>query len=84
MKKKLISGFYKLGVKERVKILNEMGIISCEERYTLERQNQILSLNEADKMVENVIGVFGLPLAIASDFLVNDKNYLPICSLLLA
>jgi len=75
LKKKLISGFYKLGVKERVKILNEMGIISCEERYTLERQNQILSLNEADKMVENVIGVFGLPLAIASDFLVNDKNY---------
>ena len=75
MKKKLISGFYKLGVKERVKILNEMGIISCEERCSLERQNQILSLNEADKMVENVIGVFGLPLAIASDFLVNDKNY---------
>ena len=53
-----------------------MGIISCEEKCSLERQNQILSLNEADKMVENVIGVFGLPLAIASDFLVNDKNYL--------
>ena len=75
MKKKLISGFYKLGVKDRVKILNKMGIISSEERISLERQDQILSLDEADKMIENVIGVFGLPLAIASDFLMNGKNY---------
>ena len=35
-----------------------------------------LSLNVADGMIENVVGRFELPLGIATNFLVNGKDYL--------
>lgn len=35
-----------------------------------------LSLAQADKMIENVIGRYSLPLGIATNFLVNGKDYL--------
>lgn len=39
-----------------------------------------LSLNKADAMIENVIGILGLPLAIAPNFVINNKQYqIPMC-----
>jgi hydroxymethylglutaryl-CoA reductase len=35
-----------------------------------------LSLSDADNMIENVIGVHGMPLGIAVNFLINQKDYL--------
>lgn len=35
-----------------------------------------IGLNLADKMIENVIGTFELPLGIATNFLINNKDYL--------
>jgi len=35
-----------------------------------------LSLNQADGMIENVIGRFQLPLGIATNFIINGKEYL--------
>lgn len=35
-----------------------------------------LELETADRMIENVIGVFGLPYGIASNFVINDQEYL--------
>lgn len=38
--------------------------------------NQALSFDRIDRMVENAIGVFSLPLGIATNFLINGKDYL--------
>lgn len=35
-----------------------------------------LSLSQADQMIENVIGVYNLPFAVATNFLINGKDYL--------
>ena len=39
-----------------------------------------LSLSKADAMIENVIGIVGLPLAISPNFVINNKKYqIPMC-----
>ncbi|MFN8441912.1 MAG: hydroxymethylglutaryl-CoA reductase, degradative [Caldilineaceae bacterium] len=68
-----ISGFYQKSVAERVAIVTEWADLSDEERAALEVG---LQTAQADKMVENVIGRYSLPLGIATNFLINDKEYL--------
>lgn len=69
-----ISGFYKLSPKERLnKIKNEVNLTSEDEKLIL---NGGLSLDEADVMRENVIGLYSLPLSIATNFKINNKDYL--------
>jgi hydroxymethylglutaryl-CoA reductase len=70
-----ISKFYKRSVEERLKVLNEKDLISTEDYVTLLEQQHILDTDEADKMIENVIGVFGLPLALGLNFVINQKPY---------
>jgi hydroxymethylglutaryl-CoA reductase len=71
----VISGFYKLSPKERLVIVKEFAGLTEEETSLLDRTCS-LSLDVADHMVENVIGVFPEPLGIAVNFLVNGKDYL--------
>jgi hydroxymethylglutaryl-CoA reductase len=35
-----------------------------------------LTVERADRMIENVVGVYGLPLGVATNFRVNDRDYL--------
>ncbi len=42
----------------------------------LETANLTLSLEQADRMIENVVGIYGLPLAIATNFIVNGRDVL--------
>src|SRR5262249_40695568 len=37
---------------------------------------EALALDTADSMIENAVGVFGLPLGIAANFLINRRDYL--------
>ena len=76
MDKSIINKFYNLDTDQRIEVLYKMGLISSDEKIILENQSQVLSIDNADKMSENVIGVFGLPLSIASNFLVNGKEYI--------
>jgi len=68
-----IPGFYKKSIEERVKIVAEWAGLSPEEQAILRGG---LSLSQADKMIENVVGVFSLPLGIGVNFLVNGRDYL--------
>jgi len=70
-----IPKFYKLSVEERLRILHEEGILNSEDYLGLLDQQQVLSSGEADKMIENVIGVFGLPLGLGLNFIINEKPY---------
>lgn len=73
--KSRISKFYKRSIEERLRVLNEKKIINTEDYVALAEEYQKLSRDEADKMIENVIGVFGLPMGLGLNFIINNKSY---------
>ena len=66
-------GFYNLDVWERLDKLGDWYPLTTKEKWTL--KNETLTAEQADVMIENVIGVFGLPLGVAVNFRINDKDY---------
>lgn len=68
-----ISGFYKLPPAERLKAVAEQAGIGQDEISWLESG---LKLDQADKMVENVIGMFQVPLGIATNFVIDGRDVL--------
>jgi len=70
-----IPGLFRKRVAERLDALVERGFIKGSDVALLQQPSGILPLEVADKMVENVISVFGLPLAVAPNFLVNGRDY---------
>lgn len=70
-----IEGFYKLSMEERLKIVKDFGGLADEEALAL-IGFQGLDPSIPDKMIENAIGSFALPLGIAVNFTVNGKDYL--------
>lgn len=71
----LISGFYRMSVAERIEALRERGLLSEDDYAALASGEHTLSLAQADKMIENVIGVFGLPIGLGLNFLINQRDY---------
>ena len=70
-----ISKFFEKNRKERIDEVVKFANLSSEERQILENAGGI-GFDQADKMVENAIGTFSLPLGIATNFLINGKEYL--------
>ena len=66
-------GFYKLSVSERTAALAEYADLTAEQQFILRREG--LTAERADHMIENVIGVFGLPLGLAVNFQINGRDY---------
>ncbi|MEG6521030.1 hydroxymethylglutaryl-CoA reductase, degradative [Desulfotomaculum sp. 1211_IL3151] len=74
MKTSVYSGFYKLSVEDRLKEVVEFAGISEEDAKVIADPNA-LDLDKADHMVENVIGIYSLPMGVAINFLINGKDY---------
>jgi hydroxymethylglutaryl-CoA reductase len=74
MKSSRIPGFYKKTVKERRELLREALELSEEDLGVLS-SNEALPIETADKMSENVVGTFPLPLGLGLNFLINGKDY---------
>ncbi|AGK62046.1 3-hydroxy-3-methylglutaryl-coenzyme A reductase [Archaeoglobus sulfaticallidus PM70-1] len=70
-----IEGFYKLPIEKRLKKVVEFSGLSDEEAELLKKTGS-LSIDIADRMIENVIGTFELPIGIATNFLIDGKDYL--------
>ncbi len=70
-----IPDFYKLSVEERVRAVHERGLINSTDFRALSTGKHTLELDAADKMIENVVGVMGLPLGLGMNLMVNDKQY---------
>ena len=70
-----LPGFYNLTLEERRKRLEGMGLLSAEEFAALFGDSG-LSAEQADHMIENVVGTFALPLGIALNFVVNGREVL--------
>jgi hydroxymethylglutaryl-CoA reductase len=71
-----IPEFYKLSVEERVRLVHERGLLNATDFRALATGRHTLDLAAADKMIENVVGVMGLPLGLGMNLLVNDKQYI--------
>lgn len=75
MKTSRIPGFYKLSVKERLKVIADYASLTNEEAETLSNFGN-LDVELADRMIENVIGGITYPFAIAVNFLINNRDYI--------
>lgn len=71
-----LPGFYRKSMAERIDALVETGAIGEESARLLKSGMPLLPADRADKLIENVIGTFGLPFGIAGNFLVDGKDYL--------
>jgi len=71
-----ISKFFEKTRKERLDIVADFANLSAEELKILQSNDGGISFEKADKMVENAIGTFSLPLGVATNFKINGKDYL--------
>jgi hydroxymethylglutaryl-CoA reductase len=69
-----VPGFYRLSVDERRRELTSRAALSEADVAVLDGGG--LDPAIADQMVENVIGIYSLPIGIALNFRVNDQDYL--------
>ena len=70
-----IPAFYKRSVSDRLRILRDRELLREDDYLTLLHGRQVLQSGGADRMVENVIGVFSLPLGLALNFRINGKPF---------
>jgi hydroxymethylglutaryl-CoA reductase len=70
-----IPGFYKLPPQQRLEKVKRFASLGEEEVEAIAKHGS-LTIEQADRMIENVIGTFELPLGIATNFLIDGKDYL--------
>ena len=68
-------GFYNLSLKERQTQLDIEGQLTSEELGALTSSPGLMT-EQANHMIENVVGVHGLPLGIGLNFVVNGRDVL--------
>ncbi len=75
MSRSAISGFYRMTLAQRIETLVEQGLLADDDARRLQSGEPLLHAGTADKMIENVVGVFGMPLAVAANFRVNGTDH---------
>jgi len=71
-----ISKFFEKSLKDRLDVVADFSGLSQDELKIIEDATGGISYDDADGMIENAIGTFSLPLGIATNFRINDKDYL--------
>jgi len=67
--------FRNMNQKERLEYIKKKTNLDDKE-IKLFTNTSILNFEEINKMIENAIGIFQIPLGIANNFVINDKEYL--------
>jgi len=70
-----IPKFYKLSVAQRLREMQRRGLLSKDDYIALLKGDHVLDIDAADKMIENVVSVLGMPVGLAVNFLINDRDY---------
>ncbi len=69
-----IPGFYRLDVASRHdELAKRFGL--TETDLAVLKDGGSLDVSRGDKMVENCVGVFGMPIGLGLNFMINDKDY---------
>jgi len=71
-----LGGFYHLNPFERLQVVKSFDGLNDEDLHQLHGGNGALTVERADKMIENVVGTFNLPLGIATNFQINGRDVL--------
>ncbi len=70
-----LEGFYKLSVSERREMLAKIAELTPEQVEAWSSSGE-LSEDSADRMIENVIGTYSLPIGVATNFIIDGEHYL--------
>jgi len=70
-----ISGFYKLSMEERQKLLSSLANLNQDEMKIL-KELGYFTPTQIDTLIENVVGSYQLPFGLALNFKINDKDYI--------
>lgn len=73
--KSSVSGFHELNADEKLELIKKFADLTDEEQELL-RKTGALDINKAEMMIENVIGTTEYPIGIATNFLINGRDYL--------
>ncbi|MBN2330674.1 MAG: hydroxymethylglutaryl-CoA reductase, degradative [Candidatus Aenigmarchaeota archaeon] len=73
--KSKLTGFHKLNPAQKLQVVKEFSNLTSEETSLLKKTGA-LDIDAAGRMIENVIGTTELPLGIATNFLINGRDYL--------
>ncbi len=71
-----MQGFYQLNPFERLQMVRSFDGLCDDDLRALHGGNGVLSIERADKMIENVIGTYNLPMGIATNFQINGRDVL--------
>ncbi len=74
MRTSRIEGFYKLDIDNRLELVKTFCGLEKDEINLLKEEG--IPLEDADRLIENVIGKMEIPLGIAVNFLINGKEVL--------
>jgi hydroxymethylglutaryl-CoA reductase len=70
-----LQGFYQLSPLDRLSAVGAFDGLNQDDLRALHGAN-MLTIDRADKMIENVVGTYSLPLGIATNFRINGKDKL--------
>lgn len=70
-----IPGLHKMTIGDRIEAVKAFADLSSDEAALL-GQCSVLDLNTADRMIENVIGTFEIPLGVVPNMVVNGREVL--------
>ena len=70
-----VSGFYKLSIEERQRQLVKQ-LDLTQEDFELMRTLGYFSPSQIDRLIENVVGSYQLPMGLAFNFKINNKDYI--------
>ena len=66
-----IPKFFEKSLKERLSVVGNFANLTEQELEILENATGGIDYSHADKMIENAIGTFSLPIGIATNFQIN-------------
>ena len=69
-----IGGLYKLSVSERRELLAELAELN-EDQVKAWADSGELNEEAADRMIENVVGTYSLPIGVATNFVIDGSHY---------
>jgi hydroxymethylglutaryl-CoA reductase len=70
-----VSGFYKLSMDERRKLLSELVNLNRDEIEILNTLGYF-EPSQIDTLIENVVGSYQLPMGLAFNFKINNRDYI--------
>ena len=68
--------FRELSLADRLDLIKKSASLKDKDIQFLKDSTHSLGFDNVNRMIENAIGVFPVPMGIATNFLINDKDYL--------